>query len=70
MPKHQSSAGLIKQLLKKTKNEVKGIERAKEAAKHKAIKKIRDMKKATTSLSKTSIIPQVAMLAKDKIRRA
>ena len=31
--KHMSSAGIIKQLLKKTKTEVKGIERAKIAAK-------------------------------------
>ena len=38
--KHMSSAGIIKSLLKKTKTEVKGIERAKIAARSKAMKKI------------------------------
>ena len=42
-----SSAGIIKQLLKKTKTEVKGIERAKQAAKSKAMKKIRMLKRAS-----------------------
>ena len=63
-----SSAGIIKQLLKKTKTEVKGMERSKQAARSKAIKKINILKRSSEQLS--VLIPQVAVLANNKIRTA